>query len=60
MDRYQKIQAVNNFKLKDIKNSTSWTRLPNLDTKHVNLQQQRTETNFLAPKRGVASCERKK
>ena len=32
----QKIQAVNIFKLKNIKNSTSSTRLPNLDTKYVN------------------------
>ena len=39
-----------------LKNSTSSTRLPNLDTKNVNLQQRRTETN-LAPKRGYASWE---
>ena len=56
MDRYQKIQAVNNFKFKDIKNSTSSTRLPNLDTKNVNLQQQRAETNLVL-KRGYASWE---
>ena len=36
--------------------STSSTRLPNLDTKNVNLQQQRTETN-LAPKRGYVWWE---
>ena len=51
IDRYQKIQAENSFKFKDIKNSTSSTRLANLDKKKVNLQQRRTETN-LAPKRG--------
>ena len=38
--------AVNNFMLKDIKNSTSSTRLPNLETKNVNLQQQRTEQTW--------------
>ena len=54
IDCYQKIQAVNNFKLQGIKKSTSSTRLPNLNnTKNVILQQQRTETNF-APKRGNA------
>ena len=42
-----------------IKISTSTTRLPNLDSKHVNLQQQRTATN-LAPKRGYPSWEYKK
>ena len=33
----KKIQAVNNFRLNDVKNCVSSTRLPYLDTKHVNL-----------------------
>ena len=42
----RKFKAVNNFKLIDIKNSMSSTRLPSLDMKSANLQQQRNENKL--------------